>query len=87
MKVNVEPANSSYSITTEVSEGDDMYMYLEYSKLILPLMEEGIKKHPDRYTIEDLRKLNDQKVMKELLKITRYNSEEVMDKFSIIIAS
>lgn len=87
MKVNVEPANSSYSITTEVSEGDDMYMYLEYSKLILPLMEEGIKKHPDRYTIEDLRKLNDQKVMKELLKITKYNSEEVMDKFSIIIAS
>lgn len=87
MKVNVEPANSSYSITTEVSEGDDMYMYLEYSKLILPLMEEGIKKHPDRYTIEDLRKLNDQKVMKELLKITRYNSDEVMDKFSIIIAS
>lgn len=87
MKVNVEPANSSYSITTEVSEGDDMYMYLEYSKLILPLMEEGIKKHPDRYTIEDLRKLNDQKVMKELLKITKYNSDEVMDKFSIIIAS
>lgn len=87
MKVNVEPANSSYSITTEVNEGDDMYMYLEYSKLILPLMEEGIKKQPDRYTIEDLRKLNDQKVMKELLKITRYNSDEVMDKFSIIIAS
>lgn len=87
MKVNVEPANSSYSITTEVNDGDDMYMYLEYSKLILPLIEEGIKKHPDRYTIEDLRKLNDQKVMKELLKITRYNSEEVMDKFSIIIAS
>ena len=85
MKVNVEPANSNYNITTKVSKDDDLYMYLEYSKLIIPMIEEGIKQYPDKYTIEDLRKLNDKSVMKELLKITRYNSEEVMAKFSILI--